>query len=163
MSEASVTQPDDVEIHEDYFGFDSTEKWYFPDGKQFIEFRVMNEGDRVKFQTLTRNDVRFNRRTEEASLRADPAKERHALLEASVVGWHVFRAGQPVPFSIGSPGATFEQWLNNANPKLVDELEFAIRKANPWMQADMTVEEIDKEMDRLRELREQVAARERGE
>lgn len=149
--------------YEDYFGFEASEKWYFPDGKQYIEFQRMNEGQRARFQQMTTRDVTVERQTGNAKLKVDPATERHELLKASVVGWFVFRQGQPVPFSIGSPGAEFEKWLAKADPKLVDELERAIRKANPWLMNEVTVEDIDKEMDRLREQKEEILARQAGE
>ena len=66
-------------------------------------------------------------------------------------------------FSSGSPGSELAKWLNVANPKIVDELEFAIRKANPWMQADMSAVEIRKEIERLQELEVQAMEREKGE
>lgn len=147
-------------IYADYWGFDEKLKWFFPDGKQYIEFQLMDEGKRARFQKLTNRDISIKRSTGDASIKADPAEERKALLEQSVVDWHVFRGNQPVPFSIGSGGSTFNQWLDHANPKLIDDLEFEIRKNNPWLQADMTLEDIDKEIDRLKELRKQTEERE---
>jgi hypothetical protein len=164
MTEQPIgTAPGDEKVYEDYFGFDETRQWYFPDGKQFITFQVMNEGQRSKFQKLTNKDITLRRQSGDASIKVDPAEERYALLTSSVTGWSVFRNGEPVPFSIGSKGATFEQWLERANPKLVDDLEFTIRKANPWMQADMDLDQIDEEIERLRDLRKQVEERQRGE
>ncbi len=165
MTEAQTAPVPELEekVYEDYFGFDETERWFFPDQKQYIEFHVMNEGQRAKFQKLTNKDITLRRQSGDASIKVDPAEERRALLTSSVTGWLIYRQGEPVPFSIGSPGANFEQWLDRANPKLVDDLEFTIRKANPWMQADMSVDQIDEEMDRLRELREQAVERQRGE
>jgi hypothetical protein len=145
-------------VYEDYFGFEETRTWYFPDGKQYIQYKVMTEGDKAKFQRATNRDITLSRTSGDARIKADPAAERWALMEASVKGWHIFQNGHAVAFTIGSPSATFNQWLNNANPKFVEDLEFAIRKANPWLQADMSVEDIDKEMDRLREMRDQVTA-----
>lgn len=150
------------QVYEDYFGFDENKTWFFPDKKQYIIFKVMSEGDKAKFQRETNRDITLQRSTGDAKIKADPASERWALLDASVIDWHVFRDGQPVPFTKGSPGATFNQWLSKANPRLVEDLEFEIRKANPWLQADMTLEDVDKEMDRLRELREEIVKRESG-
>ena len=158
LGDTSAFIPEE-QVFEDYWGFDDTNLWYFPDGKQYIQYKVMTEGDKAKFQRATNRDITLSRTSGDAKIKADPASERWALLEASVVGWNVYRNNQPVPFSIGSPGANFEQWLDKANPKLVEDLEFAIRKANPWLQADMSVEDIDREMDRLRELRDEVQKR----
>lgn len=160
--ETPTENPAVIQVQEDYFGFGESQKFFFPDGVSFIEFQIMNEGQRREFQKKTNRDITFNRGTNDARIKADPAEERHALITSSVTGWNLVRNGQPIPFSKGTPGATLEQWLKVANPKIVDDLEFAIRKANPWMQAEMTVEEIDKEMARFAELREQVLEREKG-
>lgn len=161
------TQEESV-VYEDYYGFEDTKQWFFPDKKQYIEFKRMNEGERAKFQKMTTRDVTVVRGSGDAKVRVDPATERHELIVQSVVGWHLVRRNsrnqfEPVAFSKGSPGAELEKWLQVANPVLVDELEREIRKANPWLTSEMSVEDIDKEMDRLRELREEVEQRERGE
>lgn len=158
----------EIQVYEDYFGFGETKRWYFPDGKQFIEFQIMNEGQRREFQKKTNRDITFNRGTNDAKIKADPAEERFHLITTSVTGWNLRRrdnAGKmsPVKFSKGSPGAELEKFLAVANPKLVDDLEFAIRTANPWMQAEMSVEDIDKEIAKLQDLREQAMEREKGE
>lgn len=162
-----IEDPAVVEIYEDYFGFGDQQIFTLPDGKQTITFKVMNEGERSAFQKKTSRDIKFNRATSDAAIRADPAEERRELIMTSVTGWTLKRRGPSgwtdAPFSGGKPGSELDQWLKVANPKVIDDLEMAIRKANPWMQADMTTEEIDKEIDRLTDLRAQVAERERGE
>jgi hypothetical protein len=166
-------QPDNpavvnAEEYQDYFGFGQQEEFILPDGKQKIFFQVMNEGDRARFQKKTSKDIKINRGTNEAAIRADQAEERQELIMSSVTGWTLKRRNPngewvDAPFSNnGSPGCELAQWLAKANPKIVDDLEFAIRKANPWMQAEMTVEEVDKEMARLAEVREQILEREKG-
>lgn len=155
------------EVYEDYFGFDQKHVFYLPDGKQFIEFQTMDEGRKAKFQKMTNRDVVLERQSGNARMNVDPASERWELLKASVTGWKIMRKNnngkfEPVPFSIGSPGAEFEKWLDKANPLIVADLEVAIRKANPWLIGEMTVEDIDKEMDNLRELREAAVKREAG-
>lgn len=151
-------------VYEDYFGFAETRTFYFPDGKTFITYEVMNEGAKAAFQKLTNRDITLERTTQNARIKVDPASERHQLIVQSATGWNLHRrnakgAMEPVPFSKGSPGAMLEQWLAVTNPKLVEDLELAIRRANPWLQADMTVEQVDEEMDRLRDLREELVKR----
>lgn len=155
------------EVYEDYFGFDAKDQFYLPDKKQYIEFQVMDEGRKARFQSMTNKDVVLERTSGNARMKVDPATERHELLKNSVVGWKMMRKNsnnqwEPVPFSIGSPGAEFEKWLSKANPAIVEDLEKAIRKANPWLIGEMTVEDIDREMDNLRELREAAVKREEG-
>lgn len=153
--------------YQDYFGGSNSEKWYFPDGKQYIEFQPMNEGQRAKYESSTSRDVRFNRRTDDAAIRMDAASDRRQLVMSSVTGWHVAkRSGnslEPVPFSMGTPGSTFNQWYDKANPKLINSLVDAIRKANPWMTDDMTSEMIREEIKRLEELLTTVEEREAKE
>lgn len=152
----------DEPAFDDYFGFSETNKWYFPDGKQFISFQLMNEGARSRYQAKTSQDVRLFKTTGDASIKMDASKERRILVEESVIGWYVIRDGDPVPFDSTKPGSVFMQWYEKANPKFVSDLELAIRKANPWMQAEMTVELIDEEIANLRSMREDAVKREEG-
>lgn len=150
---------------EDYWGFEEKHTFTLPDGKQQIFFQSLNEGAKTKFQKATNKDIHLNRQTQDARIKTDPAGERHELILASVTGWTLVKknantgAFEPVPFSTGSPGSQVGQWLQVANPVIVDALEEAIRKANPWMMDDMSTEQIDKEIERLYDLRKQVEER----
>jgi glucan phosphorylase len=148
----------------DYFGFDESFNFMMPDGKQFISFKAMNEGDRAKYEAKTSRDVKFNRRTDDAAISMNAAADRHELIQTSVTGWNFVRRNargkiEPVPFSNSGPGGTFNQWLSKANPKIVSDLANAIRKANPWMTDEMDVEQVDEEMKRLQELRQELVER----
>lgn len=148
----------------DYFGFDETHKHYLPDGKQYIEFKAMTEGQRAKYEAMTSRDIRFNRKTDDAAIRMDAASDRRALIEASVVGWNLWKVvngePQPVAFSSGSGGSTLSQWIQGANPRLVNDLVAAIRNANDWMTEDMTSAMIREEIVRLQEMLVQAEERE---
>jgi len=158
---------DQGELYQDYWGTDETHKHYLPDGKQYFEFQIMDEGARTRFQKLTNQDLTVMR-DNTAKVKVDPAAERQTLIKESVIGWHLMQKGPDGSWSEAPPPTPqnkrpLEQWLEHAPPKIVDDLEFAIRKANPWMQADMTTEEIDKEIERLYDLRKDVEARKLGE
>jgi hypothetical protein len=160
-SDPAVTPGDE---YQDYFGFSGQEAFTLPDRKQQIFFKKMTEGERFLFQKKTSKDIKFNRTSGDAAVRADPAEERHELIMTSVTGWSLMRKSgngwEPAPFSTGGAGSALSMWLKAADPKIVDDLELAIRKGNPWMQADQTVEEIDKEIENLQELRAQAVERE---
>lgn len=152
----------------DYFGFDEREKWVFPDGKQWIEFKKLDEGARAKFLKATRSDVHLNQRSGEARIPFDQSRERKQLLMHSITDWHMVRQGpkgwQPVPFhNNGTEGCTLAQWIDKSNPALLSRIEKAIRMANPWLMAEMSVEQIDKEIADLQELRETAVQREAEE
>lgn len=139
------------QVFADYFGFDEDHEFVFPDNVSKIFFKALNEGDKAKYQREINRDVQLERSTGNARIKTDPAGERHALIEASVTDWNLRKNGTPITFSKGSKGSTFSQFLNGANPKLIEALEDAIRKANPWLIADMTVAQIDEEIERLQE------------
>ena len=68
-----------------------------------------------------------------------------------------------IPFSLSANKFNLEKWLSVADPRLVEDLEKACRKLNPWLLADMSVEDIDREIESLKEMREEAAKREAGE
>lgn len=161
------TQPDSTQALgsqvANYWGTDEFHKFELPDGVQWIEFKIMNEGAKTRFQKLTNQDLTIGR-DQTAKVRMDPAEERHTLIKESVTDWHLFmpKPGggmEEAKFS----GAMLQNWLNVAPPEIVEELETHIRKANPWMTSEMTVEAVDKEMARLRDLRKDLEEREQGE
>ena len=147
----------------DYFGFTSTERYYLPDGKQWIEFQRMNEGKKREFQKLTSRDLRVQRTTGDALMKVDPGLERQELIKLSMVGWNLM---QPDPKNSGEwraapyDSSNIRRFLEGANPEIIDGLEKAIRKANPWMMDEMSVEEIDKEIENLQEMRKVAEERE---
>lgn len=160
--EAVAGQPEAHPQIVDYWGTDEPKKWYFPDGQQYIEFNIMDEGAKVRFQKLTNQDLIVNR-DNTAKVKVDPATERHTLIKESVFNWHMFKIVDGRPEPVGYSKQMLQKWLEVAPPKIVEDLEHAIRMANPWMQAEMTVEEVDKEIERLYEVRKQVIDREAGE
>lgn len=143
---------------EDYWSFSQKERFMLPDGKQWIEFNVMNEGQKSSYQKKINKDIKFNRKSGDASIKSDVADERHALIETSVTDWYMVQGRNQVSFSV----QMLRNWLNIADPRIVESLEVAIRKANPWLLGDMTLEDIDEEIQRLQELRIETEKREQG-
>ncbi len=156
------------QVFVDYWGFSDTTKHLLPDGEQYVEIKKMNEGEKSKYQNDTRSDITVARNTGDARLKADPAAERKALLMTCVVGWHMFKKGSDgkpelVDFHQKAGPNSFEKWLAMADPVIVEGIEKACRKYNPWLLTDMTVEDIDREIENLNELREAAVKREAGE
>lgn len=162
--EPSAADDTGGEAYENYFGFETTEKYFLPDGKQWIAFKPMNEGDRAKYEEKTQKDVTVNRRTDDAKIRLNAASDRHALILQSVCDWHMMQrtpSGEwvKVAFSSGT-GGSFAQWLVRANPKIVNELHQAIQNANSWMISDLTAEAIREEIKSLQARLEEAERRE---
>lgn len=137
--------------YQDFFSpFVEYKDFMMPDGRQSIKFKIMSEGERMRFQKRTNRPISINRKSDMASISPDVASDRQELICTSVVDWTlVQRTGDgqwvAVPFS----ERNLRDWLASANPKIVSDLERAIQRANPWMQADMSVEDIEEEIKNL--------------
>lgn len=142
----------------DYFGFQATERYVFPDGLTFVEFQVMNEGQKLKFQKATGRDIVLQR-SGDAKLRMDPGAERHELLRACIVNWNLARGGQLIPFNKRS----LDDFLELADPKIVEKIENAIRRANPWLMGEVSAADIREQISELEEMLKVAEEREAGE
>lgn len=156
MESEGVSIEEDVQF--DYFGFEERHRVMLPDGVSWVEFEVMNEGDRRKYLNQQNKGIRVNRVTNDAHIDTAPGDERHALLKNTLVDWNLRRDGKPVAFS----NANLEQFLEKANPRIVDIIEKEVRLKHPWLMQDMTVEDIDREIENLKEMREIAVEREAG-
>lgn len=137
-----------------YFGFQERHKCFLPDGVSFIEHQTLNEGARKRYLDRVNREVAIKRASGDAVMKMASGTEKHMLLEAAAVGWNLLgQDGTPLTFSSGSPGSTFSQFLDQAPPKIVDILEKEVRKVNPWLMADLSVADIDKQIEELNEMR----------
>ena len=147
----------------DLWGSSTEHTWFFPgqeslpdEYKQYITFRSMNEGARSRFQKRTARPLGIGKDGEDMKLIVDQSGDRHALLEASITGWKMFRGGVEYEYK----PHTLLEWLKFANPEHVDKLERAIRDANPWMVAQMSSEAIQKEIENLEQRKIEALRRE---
>lgn len=145
-------------VQADYFGTDVRHQTLLPDGVSYIEHKELTEGDRRKFLNATNKDVRIERATGDMRLKMAAGDERHELLKVAIVGWNLKKDGEDFRFTPDK----LNQWLSVAPPKIVDLVEKDIRKKNPWLLSDVTVEDIDKQIAELQELREQKLEQEEG-
>lgn len=167
MSENGIPGvPDPNEVvqteYQDYWGFSESHKFMLPDGKQYIEFKTLTEGDRQRFNKLTKKDLILNRRDDTAKVEGSAGEDRPALLHVACTGWLMMRDGEPVPWSNDNKGGSFQQWIQAANPRIVEDLEKAIRLANPWLLGDMKSEDIQREIDNLQDMLKLALEREAG-
>lgn len=156
MREAGVPVTEAVQV--DYFDFEVTHTVQLPDGISFIEHKEMTEGQRKKYLNSINRDVIVHRQTGDARMRMAPGDERHALLLTAISGWNLKRAGQPLPFNEGN----LKKFLDAASPKVIDLIDKEVRKANAWLIQDMSVEDIEKEIATLEELKATKLAEESG-
>lgn len=154
----TATEPTEAPTPVDYFGFSSTKLYYLPDKVSYVELKVMNEGERRNYANETNREVRFGRNTGEAAIKMKPGDDRMLLLKKAVVGWNLRRGGEPVPFNAG----TLQEFLNVTDPKIVDLIEKEIRLMNPWLLAELSLEDMDREIEQLQEMRRKKAEEEEG-
>lgn len=158
--EATMPYVEEADQPVDYFGFASTERYNLPGpGGQYIEFRAMNEGAKKRFQQKTSRDLVLERNSGNARMKVDPGTERHILITESVIDWHILRKGAMVPFA----KRNLDEFLELADPRIIEQLEKSIRKANPWLLGEMEPEDIEKEIENLQEMLEVAKKRKLGE
>lgn len=151
-------QADSTPVQEDYFAFDVTDRVDLPDGVSYIDIKVLNEGSRRKYLNSVNREVKLQKATGDAVMQLATGDERKAILESSIVGWNLMRAGQPVSFT----PAMVREFLDRSNPKVIDLIEKRVREINPWLTAEVTIEDIDKQIEELTELRATKVAEEEG-
>lgn len=144
---------------QDYFGFNRDERFMFPDGQSYIVISALNEGEKKKFQDKVSKDLVLEQRTGNARMTVLQGTERHELIKAACKDWNLVRGGKPVPFNNINLG----DFLTLGDPRLIEDLEKAIRKLNPWLMAEMKAEDIRREIDNLNEMLVEAEKREQGE
>lgn len=154
------TPPDDdtITAQVDYFAAVPDVKCTFPDGSSWVTLRVLMEGERRRFLNSTNKDITIARASGDAKLALAPGDERYELLKASITGWNLISEGKPTPFDTRS----LDLFLEKVNPSIADVIEKRIREVNPWLVSELSIEDIDKEIERLQELRKVRVEEERG-
>ena len=163
MSDIAVMateEPVEDKTQQSYFGTDETHRWYLPDGVSYFEHQTLNEGARKKYNDKVNREVAIDRRTGDARMKLQTSAEQHELIKQAVVGWNLLdRSGEVLPYS---PNNLVNKVLVDFNPKIIDGLLVDIRKKNPWLMADMTSEDIQKQIDELQEMLEAKQKEEEG-
>jgi hypothetical protein len=156
MKEAGVATEERVQV--DYFGLDESFRVVLPDGMSWIDHVRLNEGARRKYMNAMNREVRLQKATGDAILKVQSGEERIILLEAAITGWNLMRKGSPVPFN----KRNLQEFLEVADPKIIDVIERDVRSKNPWLLADVTIEDIDRQIAELEEMREKKISEEEG-
>lgn len=133
-----------------YFGFDETHRVMLDDGVSWVEHKVLNEGARRKYLNKVNRDIMLQRSTGNAIMRMQQGDEKHELLEQAIVNWNLVGAqGEPLVFNPNR----LQEFLSKANPVVIDAIEKDVRLKNPWLLTEISVEDIDKQIAELQEMR----------
>lgn len=143
-----------TKVRKDYWSNDEEYTFYLPGQedipdaeKQFIKYKKMNEGMRSNFQKKTQTGAVIERGTNNTRIGINQARDRWVLIETSVTGWRLFRGDEELPFK----AHLLKQFVDQADPWLVDELERDIRKHNKWMSSEADSKSIREQIDELEE------------
>lgn len=160
MEREGVSSSTPVQV--DYFAFGETHRVTLPDGVSWVEHSTLNEGGRRRYMNAMNREVTIGRQTGDMKMKMATGDELHVLLEEAIVGWNLTKGGQPISFSKGSPGSTLSQFLASASPTIVDLIAKDVRKHNPWLLADVTVDGIDEQIAELQETRARLVREQEG-
>lgn len=134
-----------------FYGFgSSTEQFMLPDGIQYLEYKILNSGERNEFEQKTQRRISVHQASKKMDMNLDPVKEREVLLSLSVVGWHLFKPnkdGELVPHPFSKPA--LNEFLRVIDPAIVVDLEQTVRKANKWMMGDSVLEDLYEQREAL--------------
>jgi hypothetical protein len=147
-----------VKVQVDFFAAGEDAKTVLADGVSFITHKVLMEGDRKKYMKSINRDIKIQKATGDALMKMVAGEDRSALLRVAVTGWNLIRDGKPFLFST----ANLDWLLDNAPVAVIEQVERDVKKNNPWLFQDATVEDIDEEIERLQELRVTLLEREEG-
>ncbi len=150
-------------VQANYFGFAQTHRVMLPDNESWVEHNTLNEGGRRQYLDAVNREVRLQKTTGDAIMKMASGSERKILLEAAIVNWNLVGPdGKAMGFSKGSGGSALSQFLDKADPSIIDIIEKDVRKKNPWLMADLSVEDIDKQISELQEMRDVKIKEEEG-
>ena len=161
IRDAGVATEETVQV--DYFGFEETENVFLPDGRSYLTIQALNEGGRRRYLNRVNREVKIAKQTGDAIMQLANGDERRILLAEAVVGWNLVRKSkdgsiQPLVFNEGK----LNEFLTSANPKVIDVVDKAVRAQNPWLMADVTLEDLLKQKEELDEQIEKKRAEDEG-
>lgn len=141
--------PTTQRVQQSYFGFEETHRCMLPDGVSYIEHRTLNEGSRKQYLNSVNREVAIKRASGDAVMKMAAGEEKHSLLKQAMCGWNLIDIdGSPKPFQ----KREVNEFLESANPKIIDLIEKDVRKYNTWLMADMSVEDLRKQIEELEEM-----------
>src|SRR5690349_8957804 len=141
MRAAGVATEETMQV--DYFGFDETEHVFLPDGKSYVSISALNEGGRRQYLNRVNREVRVQKQTGDAVMQLANGDERMILLTQAITGWNLVRRNkstgeiQPLKCDEGK----IRDFLTSASPTIIDIIDKAVRKQNPWLLNDVTLED----------------------
>lgn len=141
-------------VQADYFGVDHEEKVYFPDKVTYVTVQELDEGARRKYLNVTNKDIRLHRQSGDAFLKMATGDERFHLMKSAIIDWNLVEKDKNGNVhSVSFSQSALDRFLDKGPPKVIDAIELKIRSMNPWLMADLSVEDIDQQIDELQQMK----------
>lgn len=126
----------------DYFGTDQKFELVLPDGVSKIFHKKLTEGDRKQYLDASTRGFSMDPDTRRMFMSGTAGTSKHVLLKLAICGWEMYRGDVQVPFN----DAILSEFLEKADPSVIDVIEKDIRGKNPWIVAAETPEKIEKKV-----------------
>ena len=141
-------------VEPDFFGEDDIYTVPLPGSQsQYVVIKALNEGERRKYLDRTNRDVKMDR-TGNATLRTTPGSDRYELLKIAIVDYNL-KVGDGYKNLANGGNGLLEKFLTQSRPTVIDEIVREVNKRNPWLLAEMSVEDIEREISNLQEMLEE--------
>jgi hypothetical protein len=123
-----------------YFGTEEKRKFYLdPDKTQWIEHKVMTEGQRQLYNERISEPVTINNTTGESKINVTLGKDRQALIEIAVVGYCILWGEERMTMQdqkvsgMWTNQSQWEQIKNGMPTEIADALILDIYDLNDWL------------------------------
>lgn len=110
-------------MSEVFFGVKKTEKFFLDKEKtQFIEYKKMNEGERIDFQDSISGKIVLDQATGKAEVDSKTGSDRRALVNTAVVGFKVMLTDDEFVSDMSKWSELFEQMDGDLAQILYDKI-----------------------------------------
>lgn len=146
-----------------YYGGDVTDRYEFPDGVQWVEVKEFTEGDRRKYLMAINKDIRVERQSGNAYLHNTAGVDRYELLQIAIIDWNLYKPDSEGKMNLVKYNQhELRIFLQQGKPSLFEKIELKVRALNPWLMQDLTIEQIDEQIEQLQETKEIMLREEAG-
>jgi hypothetical protein len=113
-----------------YFGVKKTKKFYLDESNdQWIEFKVLTEGERVQYQDSVSGKVSINQATQMGEIETRMGSDRAALIKLAVCGYDIL-VGEIGERLAGYDKAKWEELYEGMDGNVAEKLYDEIKKFN---------------------------------
>jgi len=145
----------EVPQRRDFFGAKEDEIVELDDAGSHVRVKYFVAGDKSKYLKALNRQVELGK-DGKSRIQISGAEDQAALLRVAITGWGIYQGERALPFTNNN----LRDFLSKAPVDVLDTIEKQVRKMNPFLDDELTVEEIDAQITDLEELRAELIERE---